>query len=33
MPEGLLDVLTREEIIDLITFIEAGDKLPASMRA
>ncbi len=32
MPEGLLDVLTREEIIDLITFIEAGDKLPASMR-
>ncbi len=32
MPEGLLDVLTREEIIDLVTFIEAGDKLPASMQ-
>ncbi len=32
MPEGLLDVLTREEISDLLTFLEAGDKLPASMQ-
>lgn len=32
MPEGLLDVLSREEIIDLLTFIEAGDNLPATMR-
>ncbi len=33
MPEGLLNVLTKEEILDLITFIETGGfKLPAHLK-
>lgn len=32
MPEGLLNVLTREEIIDLLSFLEAGYKLPNHVR-
>lgn len=30
MPEGLLNVLTREEILDLLAFIESGGKSDAS---
>jgi len=32
MPAGLLDVLTREEIRDLLAFLEAGADLPAGLR-
>jgi putative heme-binding domain-containing protein len=32
MPAGLLNVLTRDEIADLLSFVEAGDDLPASLR-
>lgn len=31
MPTGLLNVLTREEILDLVSFVEAGDRLPAKL--
>jgi putative heme-binding domain-containing protein len=31
MPVGLLNVLTREEILDLVSFVEAGDRLPAGV--
>jgi putative heme-binding domain-containing protein len=32
MPAGLLNVLTRDEVVDLISFVEAGDDLPSSLR-
>lgn len=32
MPAGLLNVLTRDEITDLLSFVEAGDDLPESLR-
>jgi putative heme-binding domain-containing protein len=32
MPAGLLDVLTKEEILDLLSFVEAGDRLPAVLK-
>lgn len=32
MPAGLLNVLTRDEIVDLVSFVEAGDELPESLR-
>ncbi len=32
MPAGLLNVLTRDEILDLVSFVEAGDDLPAALR-
>jgi putative heme-binding domain-containing protein len=32
MPEGLVNVLTREEILDLISFLEVGDNLPAHLQ-
>jgi putative heme-binding domain-containing protein len=32
MPAGLLNVLTRDEILDLVSFVEAGDDLPESLR-
>jgi putative heme-binding domain-containing protein len=32
MPAGLLNVLTRDEILGLVSFIEAGDNLPPSLR-
>jgi putative heme-binding domain-containing protein len=32
MPAGLLNVLTRDEITDLLSFVEAGDDLPESIR-
>lgn len=32
MPEGLLNVLTREEILDLMSFLEFGYKVPALHR-
>jgi hypothetical protein len=32
MPAGLVNVLTREEILDLLSFLEAGDDLPASLK-
>jgi hypothetical protein len=32
MPAGLLNVLTRDEVADLISFVEAGDDLPSSLR-
>ena len=32
MPDGLLDVLTREEIRDLLAFLEAGADLPPGLR-
>lgn len=32
MPTGLLNVLTRDEIVDLLSFVEAGDDLPTSLR-
>ena len=28
MPAGLINVLTKQEILDLISFLEAGDNLP-----
>ena len=31
MPAGLLNVLTRDEINDLLSFVEAGDALPDSV--
>ncbi|MDG1991796.1 MAG: sulfatase-like hydrolase/transferase [Pirellulales bacterium] len=31
MPAGLINVLTRQEILDLISFLEAGDNLPAGL--
>jgi len=32
MPAGLVNVLTRDEILDLVSFVEAGADLPASLR-
>jgi putative heme-binding domain-containing protein len=32
MPAGLLNVLTRDEILALVSFVEAGDSLPPSLR-
>jgi hypothetical protein len=32
MPTGLVNVLTREEIVDLLSFVEAGANLPAHMQ-
>jgi putative heme-binding domain-containing protein len=32
MPAGLLNVLTRDEILALVAFVEAGDDLPATLR-
>jgi putative heme-binding domain-containing protein len=32
MPEGLVNVLTREEILDMLAFVEAGANLPPHMR-
>jgi putative heme-binding domain-containing protein len=32
MPAGLLNVLTREEVFDLVSFVEAGDSLPPSLQ-
>ncbi|MBT3212050.1 MAG: sulfatase-like hydrolase/transferase [Planctomycetaceae bacterium] len=31
MPAGLVNVLTRQEILDLVSFLEAGDNLPAGL--
>ena len=31
MPEGLLNVLTREEIRALLAFLEAGENLPEAL--
>jgi len=31
MPAGLLNVLTREEILDLLSFVEAGEDLPGGL--
>ncbi len=31
MPAGLVNVLTRQEILDLISFLEAGENLPAGL--
>jgi len=31
MPAGLLNVLTRDEIMALVSFVEAGDQLPAGL--
>ena len=33
MPAGLLNVLTRREILDLLSFVEAGDELPSGLSA
>jgi putative heme-binding domain-containing protein len=33
MPAGLLNVLDRDEILDLLSFMEAGDRLPAGLTA
>ena len=32
MPAGLLNVLTRDEIAALVSFLEAGDNLPPTLR-
>jgi putative heme-binding domain-containing protein len=32
MPEGLLNVLTRDEIVDLLSFLEVGYNLPAHLK-
>ncbi len=32
MPEGLVNVLTRQEILDLVRFLEAGENLPAHLQ-
>ena len=32
MPAGLLNVLTRDEITALVSFLEAGDNLPPTLR-
>jgi len=32
MPAGLVNVLTRQEILDLLAFVEAGDDLPPGLR-
>jgi putative heme-binding domain-containing protein len=32
MPEGLLNVLTRDEILDLVSFLEVGYKLPTHLK-
>jgi len=32
MPTGLLDVLTQEEIMDLLNYIETGGKMPAHLK-
>jgi putative heme-binding domain-containing protein len=32
MPEGMVNVLTREEILDLLAFLEAGNQLPAHLQ-
>jgi len=32
MPAGLVNVLERDEILDLLAFLEAGDDLPAGLR-
>jgi arylsulfatase A len=32
MPAGLVNVLEREEILDLLAFLEAGENLPAGLR-
>lgn len=32
MPKGLVDVLTRKEILDLLSFLEHGYKLPAHLK-
>ncbi len=32
MPGGLLNVLTRDEVLALVSFVEAGDNLPPSLR-
>ena len=31
MPAGLINVLTKQEILDLLSFLEAGDNLPAGL--
>ena len=31
MPAGLVNVLTRQEILDLVSFLEAGETLPAGL--
>ncbi len=33
MPAGLLNVLTHEEVLDLVSFVEAGDGLPPGLTA
>jgi len=33
MPAGLLNVLTRQEVFDLLSFVAAGDDLPAGLAA
>jgi hypothetical protein len=33
MPVGLLNVLSREEILALLAFLEAGEDLPESLSA
>ena len=32
MPTGLVNVLTRDEVLALVSFLEAGDDLPESLR-
>ena len=32
MPAGLLNVLSSEEVLALVSFLEAGDDLPAALR-
>ncbi len=32
MPKGMVNVLTREEILDLLAFLEAGNQLPAHLQ-
>ena len=32
MPAGLLNVLTRDEVLALVSFVEAGDDLPTALR-
>jgi hypothetical protein len=32
MPEGLANVLTREEILDLLAFLESASRLPEHLK-
>jgi hypothetical protein len=32
MPTGLANVLTRDEVLALVAFLEAGDDLPAALK-